>query len=123
MSQKDSIHDVVKNALIKDGWTIVADPYTIVYGRTQLYADLCAERHEAQGSADVIVVEIKSFRRSSAMYEFHQALGQYISHRDLLMEWRDPTASIWLSPMKCMRNCWIMRRCRSFVSVSVFCSW
>ena len=41
MSQKDTVHHAVKNALVKDGWTILADPYTIVNGRTQLYADLC----------------------------------------------------------------------------------
>jgi hypothetical protein len=43
MPQKDIIHDAVKNALIKDGWTITAEPYTITYLRSQLYADLCAE--------------------------------------------------------------------------------
>ncbi|MDM8529436.1 element excision factor XisH family protein [Anaerolineales bacterium HSG24] len=26
---KDIIHEPVKNALIKDGWTITADPFTI----------------------------------------------------------------------------------------------
>lgn len=26
---KDAIHEPVKNALIKDGWTITADPYTL----------------------------------------------------------------------------------------------
>ena len=86
MSQKDAIHQIVKNALIKDGWTIVADPYTITYGRTQLYADLCAERWDVNGVADIIVIEVKSFRSASAVYEFHQALGQYIGYRDLLAE-------------------------------------
>ena len=29
MSAKDAIHDAVMNALVKDGWTITDDPYTI----------------------------------------------------------------------------------------------
>jgi hypothetical protein len=32
MPAKDIYHDAVKNALIKDGWTITADPYYIIYG-------------------------------------------------------------------------------------------
>jgi len=90
MSQKDAVHHAVKNALVKDGWTILADPYTIVYGRTQLYADLCAERRDEDDIADVIVIEVKSFRGASPMYEFHLALGQYIGYRDLLEELGKP---------------------------------
>ncbi|MFN7527862.1 MAG: element excision factor XisH family protein, partial [Dolichospermum sp.] len=44
MPAKDIYHDVVKNALIKDGWTITADPYYIIYGKLRLVADLGAER-------------------------------------------------------------------------------
>ncbi|MGD2183210.1 element excision factor XisH family protein [Lusitaniella coriacea LEGE 07167] len=31
MPAKDTYHDAVKNALIKDGWTITADPYYIAF--------------------------------------------------------------------------------------------
>jgi hypothetical protein len=31
MATRDLIHEAVKNALIKDGWTILADPYQIEY--------------------------------------------------------------------------------------------
>ncbi len=41
---KDIIHDAVKNALIKDGWTITHDPFTIAYEEVSLSADLAAER-------------------------------------------------------------------------------
>jgi XisH protein len=34
----------VKNALIKDGWTITADSYVIAYEDVTLLADLGAER-------------------------------------------------------------------------------
>lgn len=89
MPQKDILHDAIKNALIKDGWTILADPYTITYRRSQLYADLCAERQEHERAKQVIVVEVKSFRGASPLHDFHAALGQYIEpfskvgcHRD-----------------------------------------
>ena len=31
MPAKDRYHDAIKNALTKDGWTIIRDPYTIKY--------------------------------------------------------------------------------------------
>ena len=34
MPAKDTCHDAVKNALIKDGWTITADPYYLEFGLT-----------------------------------------------------------------------------------------
>jgi len=42
MSAKDILHDAVKNALIKDGWTITADPYSIRYEDKTVFADLAA---------------------------------------------------------------------------------
>jgi hypothetical protein len=44
MPAKDRYHDTVKNALIKDGWIILADPYTVEYEGDNLYADLLAEK-------------------------------------------------------------------------------
>lgn len=44
MPAADIIHNAVKNALIKDGWTITADPYRIEYEEIDLFADLAAER-------------------------------------------------------------------------------
>lgn len=43
MAQRDLIHDAVKNALIKDGWTITDDPYRIKYGERRIEIDLAAE--------------------------------------------------------------------------------
>ncbi|MFB2970773.1 XisH family protein [Aerosakkonema sp. BLCC-F183] len=85
MPAKDTYHDAVKNALIKDGWTITADPYTIKYEELQLFADLLAERVvEAQRDGEQIIVEIKSFLSRSQMRDFESALGQYIVYRTLL---------------------------------------
>ncbi|MHC5718253.1 MAG: element excision factor XisH family protein, partial [Nostoc sp.] len=44
MPAKDIYHNEVKNALIKDGWTITDDPYFIKYEDAELYADLAAEK-------------------------------------------------------------------------------
>ncbi|MBD2503437.1 XisH family protein [Anabaena azotica] len=85
MPAKDIYHDEVKNALIKDGWTITADPYLIKYEDAELYADLAAEKPiAAERQGQKIVVEIKSFVGKSLMYDFHNALGQYIVYRNLI---------------------------------------
>ncbi|QXE25513.1 fdxN element excision controlling factor XisH [Richelia sinica FACHB-800] len=44
MPAKDIYHDAVKNALIKDGWAILADPYIIEYEDDNFFADLLAEK-------------------------------------------------------------------------------
>ena len=43
MPARDKLHDV-KNALIKDGWTITHDPYHLKYGEHDLFVDIGAER-------------------------------------------------------------------------------
>ncbi|MEC4816327.1 MAG: XisH family protein, partial [Scytonema sp. PMC 1069.18] len=85
MPAKDLYHDAVKNALIKDKWLIIADPYIIKYEDAELYADLAAEKPiAAERQGQKIVVEIKSFVGKSQMYDFHNALGQYIVYRNLI---------------------------------------
>ncbi|BDI18645.1 hypothetical protein ANSO36C_44470 [Nostoc cf. commune SO-36] len=44
MPAKDIYHNAVKNALIKDGWTIIVDPYFLQYEDAELYADLFIEK-------------------------------------------------------------------------------
>jgi len=79
MPKKDIIHEAVKSALIKDGWTITADPYLIEYEDTKVYADLEAEMPiAAERAGRKIVVEIKSFVSVSPIHAFEEALGQYI---------------------------------------------
>jgi XisH protein len=79
---KDKIHDAVKNALIKDGWTITDDPFKIVYKKIKLAADLAAEKIlAAERGTDRIVVEVKSFLGLSVIHELQQALGQYEVYR------------------------------------------
>ncbi|NET90988.1 MAG: XisH protein [Kamptonema sp. SIO1D9] len=85
MPAKDSYHDAVKNALIKDGWEITADPYPIKYEEVQLFADLAGEKtFSATKEGKQIVIEVKSFLGRSAMREFETALGQYLIYRAFL---------------------------------------
>ncbi|ACC83964.1 XisH family protein [Nostoc punctiforme] len=97
MPAKDIYHDEVKNALIKDGWTITADPYFIKYEDAELYADLAAEKPiAAERQGQKIVVEIKSFLGKSLMYDFHSALGQYIVYRNLI-QLTEPEYTLYLA--------------------------
>ncbi len=85
MPAKDIYHDAVKNALIKDGWTITADPYYIIYKKLRLVADLEAKHSlSAQKKDEKIVVEIKSFISPSFIYDLERAVGQYIIYRNFL---------------------------------------
>jgi hypothetical protein len=46
MPARDIFHETVKQALIKDGWTITADPFVIKLRDSDMnvYVDLAAER-------------------------------------------------------------------------------
>ena len=82
---KDIYHEAVKNALIEDGWRILADSYFLQYEDAQLYADLLAEKRLlAEQNNRTIVVEIKSFINPSPMRNFELVLGQYMVYRDVL---------------------------------------
>jgi hypothetical protein len=82
---KDVIHDAVKNALIKEGWTITHDPFRIEYEEFTLSADLAAENpFAAEKNGQKIIVEIKSFIGRSFVKELQQALGQYVMYLDFI---------------------------------------
>ncbi|MEZ4656379.1 MAG: XisH family protein [Caldilineaceae bacterium] len=87
MSAKDLIHDAVKNALHKDGWRIIADPYVIKYGDDQVFVDLAAEHVIAiERAGRKIIVEIKSFAGRSAIQDLKIAVGQYMVYLPLVAE-------------------------------------
>jgi XisH protein len=87
MPAKDLYHDVVKNALIKDGWTITHDPLRLQWGPRDLYIDLGAENLlAAERPGRKIAVEVKSFVGPSVVADLEQALGQYILYHDILAQ-------------------------------------
>ena len=98
MPAKDTYHNAVKNALIKDGWTITADPYPLEYEDVELYPDLAVEKLISQNQKQrKIIVEIKSFISPSLIKDFQNALGQYILYRDLIKLAQDEYQEIYLA--------------------------
>jgi hypothetical protein len=86
MSSRDIYGDAVKNALIKDGWTITEDPLRLAYGGKEVYIDLGAERTiAAEKNGQKIAVEIKSFLGKSDVKDLRDAIGQYVMYRDILL--------------------------------------
>lgn len=87
MPARDFYHDTVRNALIKDGWTITHDPYPLKLGQSDLFIDLGAEKViAAEKGNDKIAVEIKSFVGRSIINDAENALGQYLIYQRLLMK-------------------------------------
>jgi hypothetical protein len=78
MATKDRFHEVVRVALEKEHWKITDDPLQVPAGKRKLKIDLGAERLlGAEREGEKIAVEIKSFLRESAVYDFYGALGQF----------------------------------------------
>ncbi|MEH2062275.1 MAG: XisH family protein [Nostoc sp.] len=98
MSAKDVFHEVVKKALQKDGWQITHDPLSISVGGVNVSIDLAAEKLiAAEREGEKIAVEVKSFlEKSSAISEFHTALGQFINYRGALRR-RQPERILYLA--------------------------
>jgi len=107
MPQRDAIHDAVRQALIKDGWVITNDPYVVSYGERFLFIDLGASEVPgdngmksrfigAQQGSNQIAVEVKEFRRASAIADLEQAIGQYVLY-SLLLNQVDPDRNLYLA--------------------------
>ena len=85
MPQYDLHHNTVKNALVKDGWTVTHDPFTIKLDDLKLYVDLAAEKAVSMADTQqTIAVEIKVFGGLSFITEFEKAVGQYRIYRQFL---------------------------------------
>lgn len=106
MPQRDTIHNIIRQALINEGWEITDDPYVISYGERFLFIDLAARLDDlnsiagrfigARCNSSRIVVEIKEFRGNSAIADLEQAIGQYVLYR-LLLEQVDPKRELYLA--------------------------
>jgi len=82
MAAKDLFHEAVKQALLKEDWRITADPLKIKIEGVKFEIDLAAEKVIAAQKAELkIAVEIKSFLNTSAITDFHAALGQFLNYR------------------------------------------
>lgn len=97
MPAKDLYHNVVKNALQKDGWTITHDPLYLKHEGLKMAIDLGAEQViAASKDTEQIAVEIKSFTATSVLYAFHEALGQFRTYRRILKK-KEPERVLFLA--------------------------
>jgi len=84
--RKDAYHDIVKAALVKDGWQITDDPFLIDFRGTLLFADLGAEKTIGfRRHRNKISIEIKVLSEPARFAKFECAVGQYVVYRRLMM--------------------------------------
>jgi XisH protein len=104
MSRKDTYHDLVKCALIREGWTISQDPY-FLQSDPKLFIDLGAQRTmAAEKGHEKIAVEIKSFIADSQVTELERAVGQYGIYQELLQT-QEPDRELYLAvPIDAFEN-------------------
>jgi XisH protein len=87
MPAKDIYHNAIRFALVKDGWEILTEDYTLEYEGDRLYVDIAAEKSiAAEKQGRKILVEVKSFLGRSFFKDLEQAVGQYVIYRDILVE-------------------------------------
>jgi hypothetical protein len=97
MPAKNTHHDVVRDALIADGWTITHDPLLLRIGGRNLFVDLAAERPGGEAVAvELIALEVQSIGDPSPVADLQQALGQFVMYRLLLGE-RQPERTLFLA--------------------------
>jgi hypothetical protein len=85
MAAKDLYDDNVRTALIKDGWTITDDPFSLKIGERDLFVDLGAEKLLiADRGQEKIAIEVKSFISPSPVKDLENALGQYILYANIM---------------------------------------
>ena len=104
MPAKDIYHDTVKNALIKDGWTITKENLQLRWGRKFTYVDIAAEKlFIAEREGRQIAVEVKSFIGKSDITELEKALGQFWLYR-LALRKKEPNRELFLAIPKEVYN-------------------
>ncbi len=97
MPAKDIFHDCFKASLIKDGWQVTHDPFTLKIGKKDLFIDLGAEKLlAAERDTQKIAIEIKSFVSPSEIRDLETALGQYVLYQNVLMR-TEPDRILYLA--------------------------
>jgi XisH protein len=97
MARLDKIHHAVKNALIKDGWTITDDPLSFLFETQRVLIDIAAEKvFTAEKEGRKIAVEVKSFLSVAKMNEFYGAIGQYDVY-SVYLEELEPERKLFLA--------------------------
>lgn len=102
---KDLFHDAVRRGLEKEQWIITDDPLELEWEEVAVKIDLGAERLiAAERDQEKIAVEIKSFIGTSAINDFHTALGQFLNYR-IMLEVKEPDRLLYLAvPLETYRT-------------------
>ncbi|MFN0037548.1 MAG: element excision factor XisH family protein [Saprospiraceae bacterium] len=96
MPRRDFFHAPIRAALEKDGWTIAADPYKVIWEEKTFLPDLSAERViAAERGTQKVAFEIKSFLGDFNV-EFYEALGQLDCYRFAVADF-EPERSVVLA--------------------------
>lgn len=94
---RDRYHNLIKNLLIKRGWTITHDPFYVKTLITKVEIDLGAERIiAAEKDKKKIAIEIKSFLGHSTLHDFYKAIGQFALYLAALED-TDPDRILFLA--------------------------
>lgn len=80
----------VQAALVSDGWTVKKGAITIIKGNYQFFIDVSAEK-----DGQKVAIEVKSFL-NNFVYDWHLALGQYLTYNALLFK-LDPDRVLYLA--------------------------
>lgn len=97
MAAKDIYHDTVKTALIKDGWTITDDPFSLKIGIRNTSIDLGAQKLIAAERQSIkIAVEVKSFISPSPISDLEKAWGQFFLYARALKK-KEPSRYLYLA--------------------------
>ncbi len=97
MPAKDIFHNIVKRSLEKEQWIITHEQLHLRFREMDFYIDLAGERIiAAEKGGQKIAVEIKSFLGTSAITDFHTALGQFMNYRDALAD-QQPERTLYLA--------------------------
>lgn len=81
MPAKDRYHDIVKEALVKSGWTVTHDPRTLLLPERVLFIDIRAINDKDEAA---LLIEIKGFEQSSQVEALMEALGKYNVYRSAM---------------------------------------
>ena len=91
MPQKDTVHEEVKNALVKEGWKITADPYRINFEGERIFIDIKGVKvpyfiTNVRGSLDLIF-QLEDVKNKEAAFSL-QSREIFLRPQDLIPEHR-----------------------------------
>jgi hypothetical protein len=104
MPRRDLYHNTVRNALIKDGWTITRDPFMLGDPKLRVYADLCVTKTTDTDAQITLTIEVKVFGTASHATELEKAVGQYVLYRSILKHANSPIQTYLAIPTQIHRT-------------------